>query len=339
MPKNKRGAIALGIAGLVVGVAAGIPLASRLRPARASLRALPESIDLGILDGGAVGHGTAEIRNVGNGTLIISRVLTECGCTDAGVVRTVLGPGENTLLRVSFNSTGFHRAIRKHVFIETNELPSGVHSIDVNAYVRTGTYIDSDTLYLGAGRFGEHVAATVEAFRDGPTTEPADQPCNGAGPDKIKYAFEPWASFDGGERATCIVSVECLTQSVGTHVAQIDLPTSGGKSSPLKVYFDVLPLVSFTPEVVVATAPTENSEAPENLRLSWPQNALIDDVVVRSVNNRVDISEVGKADGARTFRVAFRKAPHSGFDVLRAQYREQRADRVESIMIPVSIPH
>ena len=65
-----------------------------------------ESYDFGdIVQGDKVEH-TFEFENTGNEPLILSNVLTTCGCTATNWPRDPIAPGKQSEITVSFNSTG-----------------------------------------------------------------------------------------------------------------------------------------------------------------------------------------------------------------------------------------
>lgn len=62
----------------------------------------PASWDFGEIPRTAVSH-TFTVTNVGQGPLEITGVSTSCGCTMAQVDQTLLGPGQQTALKVTFD--------------------------------------------------------------------------------------------------------------------------------------------------------------------------------------------------------------------------------------------
>lgn len=72
-----------------------------------------------IVQGDKVSH-TFEFENTGTEPLILSNVLTTCGCTATSWPREPIAPGENSKIEVSFNSTGKKGRQNKVVTIVSN---------------------------------------------------------------------------------------------------------------------------------------------------------------------------------------------------------------------------
>ena len=72
-----------------------------------------------IVQGDKVNH-TFEFENSGNEPLILSNVLTTCGCTATSWPREPIAPGESSKIEVSFNSTGKKGRQNKVVTIVSN---------------------------------------------------------------------------------------------------------------------------------------------------------------------------------------------------------------------------
>nr|WKN36724.1 DUF1573 domain-containing protein [Tunicatimonas sp. TK19036] len=74
-----------------------------------------------ITQGDKVSH-TFEFENTGNEPLILSNVLTTCGCTATSWPREPITPGETAKIDVSFNSTGKMGRQNKVVTVVSNAL-------------------------------------------------------------------------------------------------------------------------------------------------------------------------------------------------------------------------
>lgn len=74
-----------------------------------------------ITQGDKVSH-TFEFENTGNEPLILSNVLTTCGCTATSWPREPITPGETANIEVSFNSAGKMGRQNKVVTIVSNAL-------------------------------------------------------------------------------------------------------------------------------------------------------------------------------------------------------------------------
>jgi hypothetical protein len=94
---------------------------------------LPQTFhDFGTISarGGKVSY-TFPVRNEGKGTLTISRVYTNCGCTTAELSSRVIPPGKQALLKVIYDPA-FHEVqgeIRRDVILEVNDPSWGGRAI------------------------------------------------------------------------------------------------------------------------------------------------------------------------------------------------------------------
>ena len=64
------------------------------------------SFDFGDIEQGDVVEHTFAFENIGNQPLVISNVMTTCGCTAPSWPREPLAPGQKSELTVKFNSRG-----------------------------------------------------------------------------------------------------------------------------------------------------------------------------------------------------------------------------------------
>lgn len=81
---------------------------------------VPQVIDLGKVDKEKEGIGRFEVRNKGEGTLIIDRVRTSCGCTSAEISSKVIKPGGKERLKVAFSSSR-EGPFKEYIYIESND--------------------------------------------------------------------------------------------------------------------------------------------------------------------------------------------------------------------------
>jgi hypothetical protein len=84
-----------------------------------------EQLDLGRVQNGEVREFEVVVANRGSNDLVIEAVSTSCGCTAARVSPTTLLPGEQGLLKVTFDS-GAHGpdergSVLRQVFIASND--------------------------------------------------------------------------------------------------------------------------------------------------------------------------------------------------------------------------
>jgi hypothetical protein len=82
----------------------------------------PAKIELGQINEGNTFERVLELKNVGDGKLILEDVKASCGCTTAAVDGTVeLDAGEIENIRVTFNSKGMEGQVTKQVTVTTND--------------------------------------------------------------------------------------------------------------------------------------------------------------------------------------------------------------------------
>jgi hypothetical protein len=82
----------------------------------------PLTLDLGMIDEGGSFERFVEVKNVGDGVLVLEDVKTSCGCTAAAVDGvTELKSGQSQKVKVTFNSKGQEGQITKKIHITTND--------------------------------------------------------------------------------------------------------------------------------------------------------------------------------------------------------------------------
>lgn len=77
--------------------------------------------DFGTVVEGQIVSTNFEIVNNGSGELKIDRVNASCGCTAAQPKKNILKPGEKTIIKVDFNSSGRLGPQEKFVYIMSND--------------------------------------------------------------------------------------------------------------------------------------------------------------------------------------------------------------------------
>ncbi|HSF17762.1 MAG TPA: DUF1573 domain-containing protein [Vicinamibacteria bacterium] len=74
------------------------------------------------------------VRNVGTQDLEIRRISTSCGCTAALVTERVVSPGEQTILKVTFETRRYRGRHERTVSLASND-PRRVLQVRVQAFV------------------------------------------------------------------------------------------------------------------------------------------------------------------------------------------------------------
>jgi hypothetical protein len=83
-----------------------------------------ESHDFGTIKEGDVVETEFKFTNTGKGPLIISSAQGSCGCTVPEYPKAPVAPGEEGVIKVSFNSEGKPNQQSKTVTLTTNAVPS-----------------------------------------------------------------------------------------------------------------------------------------------------------------------------------------------------------------------
>ena len=95
-----------------------------------------ETWDFGnLMDGEVVEHEYG-FKNTGTKALLISDVQASCGCTIPEWPREPIAPGQESVIKVRFNSTGKHENINKDVTIIANTNPVK-KKLTFKAYVKS----------------------------------------------------------------------------------------------------------------------------------------------------------------------------------------------------------
>ncbi|MDD2703304.1 MAG: DUF1573 domain-containing protein [Candidatus Omnitrophica bacterium] len=123
-------------------VSAFIPVQSRI-PAVTSAQTppapLPEgdaaSWDFGVIPAGQIVKHEFTLTNTSRMPLAISAINTSCGCAVPEVKKRSLSPGENTVIEVSFNSTGYSGSVEQYIFVHTDRADNPVLKFTIKAEV------------------------------------------------------------------------------------------------------------------------------------------------------------------------------------------------------------
>ncbi|MCA9753534.1 MAG: DUF1573 domain-containing protein [Gemmatimonadetes bacterium] len=113
----------------------------------------PAVIDLGVINEGNSYERFIEVKNDGDGVLVLEDVKTSCGCTAAAVDGVVeLTAGQSQKVRVTFNSKNMDGEIHKKVTITTNDPVTPQVGVDLKADVHRP--IRWEPKYLSVDRVG-----------------------------------------------------------------------------------------------------------------------------------------------------------------------------------------
>jgi hypothetical protein len=120
-------------------------------------------IDLGVIFNGETKKARIVIKNIGSDSLKIVGVTTSCGCTTVKRPKDYLRRGEQDVVEIEFNSTGFRGKIEKHVSIVTNDRISQTTEVTLVGDVmeELEPVGNASVIWLGAVPIGKEVTQSV----------------------------------------------------------------------------------------------------------------------------------------------------------------------------------
>jgi hypothetical protein len=86
--------------------------------------------DMGKIEEGKVVEVSFRFRNTGSKPLVIADVKAGCGCTTPDKPMRPYAPGEEGVIKASFNSKGFKGLARKYVTVTSNTRPVNLQNLD-----------------------------------------------------------------------------------------------------------------------------------------------------------------------------------------------------------------
>lgn len=93
--------------------------------------------DFGTIKAGTVVSHDFVLENIGKRPLQILKTNASCGCTVGQPEKTLLQPGETTVLKVTFNSSGKKGQENKNVYLHVNDPGKSMHTVTIAANVIT----------------------------------------------------------------------------------------------------------------------------------------------------------------------------------------------------------
>ncbi len=76
-----------------------------------------------------------KVKNTGNANLIMFRAASNCDCTTARILDTLLSPGESTLIRVDFWTTDYYGTNVRQITVESNDPLNPVLELEYNSNI------------------------------------------------------------------------------------------------------------------------------------------------------------------------------------------------------------
>jgi hypothetical protein len=150
-------AVAAGLAFLLPAVAVAAPAVS--------VPALEHDFGT-IYQGESVRHAFI-FTNSGDAPLTVEKVSSSCGCTAALASAKVLAPGESGEIQSTFDSTRFRGAIKKTVYLYTNDPARPLVHLQIKGNVREELAIDPQMVNFGTIAPKKAVTTTVNLLNQG----------------------------------------------------------------------------------------------------------------------------------------------------------------------------
>lgn len=79
-----------------------------------------DTFDFGVIKDGDLVEHTYKFRNTGANPLMIDDVIATCGCTIPSYTKTPIAPGQNGVIKISFNSKGKAGNVSKSITVISN---------------------------------------------------------------------------------------------------------------------------------------------------------------------------------------------------------------------------
>jgi hypothetical protein len=154
------------LASLVLVAALGAPGGAAAAP-KAWLE--PTEVDLGLIEEGKMFERYVELKNVGDGVLVLEDLKTSCGCTAAAVDGVVeLAAGQSQKIRLSFSSKNMDGSVRKTVTVTTNDPEQRHMEIALHADVHRAVRLTPKYLELNAVKSKDSWEQKVRVESDAP---------------------------------------------------------------------------------------------------------------------------------------------------------------------------
>jgi hypothetical protein len=205
---------------------------------------MPPEIDFGHLEQHQVREGSLTIYNNGDETLQILDVKSTCGCTLAEPAVSVLAPGENTTLQVTFDSKTFQGQQHKPVTIYTNDPARGEIQVMVSAFVDVPVMVYPPHKSVAFNKVAVGSTATQSIAFEAPGSDDLAVEVERARADLFDVVVRPTPDLANRQEAVITVRADAPVGqfreivSFRTGVAEqpfIDIETNGFVVSPLEL--------------------------------------------------------------------------------------------------------
>jgi hypothetical protein len=193
--------------------------------------------------------GQIPLRNRSALSVAIDAIRPDCGCTDAYVDKPNLAPGEQTVLHVTFNTSGYFREVHKSVLISMRDITQLPTVVGIDTYVQVGHRLNLQSIDLGEAAPGEPLpGAQVKVLRD-PRAD--DEPVQIEGDlSGLILSKGQWTHLNDMDTRDLTFSAPALSLPPGRYTRLCKVVVGSDKPMPLSIAFTVTPSVLCDPPAV-----------------------------------------------------------------------------------------
>lgn len=139
-----------------------LPLLAVSAFAQPKLKVLPEqTFDIGDYFKGQKAEHTLTVKNVGNDTLKITEVKTQCGCTATMMSDKVLAPSQEGKLSITFDTHAYMGKVTKQVYLTSNDPAAPRTTIQFTANVMEVLTVSPQMIVFDSAVAGHSMTKTV----------------------------------------------------------------------------------------------------------------------------------------------------------------------------------
>ncbi|MCZ7582695.1 MAG: DUF1573 domain-containing protein [Deltaproteobacteria bacterium] len=133
----------------------------------ARLAVEPRVMEFGEVEEGAVVKKEFTVRNVGAAAFVITDILAGCPCTTGEAINPFLAPGEETAVRLSFNSDGYPGQRTQYVTVRIDDSRTPDEIVQLRGNVQPWLLIDPSLIVIREAPTEKAVRHTAQAMNLG----------------------------------------------------------------------------------------------------------------------------------------------------------------------------
>ncbi len=294
------------------------------------------TVDFGIVEPNQAYPFEVEIRNIGNAPLTVNAAIPSCGCTVASIDKSILEPGEETLLHGVFDSTGFLRQVHKNITLVTDDPQTPAAKIFLKSYVRAGLRIHPTNIFLGSEGSGSKLTGSFEVICD-----PSEMDLNikyQADDPKIKFDQGDWVQEKGMLRATTRITIDPLTDRPGLYTSTFSARLNDSYIVTREIKYQVDPHIVATPKSISMNS--DQSSASTTITWRSDSNRPRRFKTIESLYKHCEIEIAPKKDGSVELSIKNPKLSEAKLDIIKVTYEWEGRDGLihqDDIAVPVTI--